>query len=145
MEIVMPKPEWGVKHSCTNCGARFYDMLRDPIVCPKCDTEIDVTVIAKPKRIRSGVTAATASKDVDRDEDLIDEEDREAGEDEEEEANIEEPPLDLGEDEEGEEEESEEEEEDELEEEDLEEFEDDVLLEEDEEEDEIEDDDLTKL
>jgi len=139
----MPKPEWGVKHSCTSCGARFYDMLRDPVVCPKCETEIDVTVIAKPKRVRAGVTATTASKDIERDEDLIEEE-AEAGEDEEEEeGNIEEPPLDLGEDEEGEEEESEEEED--LEEEELEDFEDDVLLEDEDEEDELEDDDLTKL
>src|SRR3546814_9225165 len=33
------KPEWGAKRICHNCGARYYDMRRDPIICPKCGTE----------------------------------------------------------------------------------------------------------
>ena len=33
----MTKPEWGTKRECTDCGARFYDMGKDPIVCPKCE------------------------------------------------------------------------------------------------------------
>ncbi len=32
----MSKPELGVKRLCANCGAKFYDLHRDPIVCPKC-------------------------------------------------------------------------------------------------------------
>jgi uncharacterized protein (TIGR02300 family) len=32
------KPELGAKHQCQNCGAKFFDMNRDPIVCPKCGT-----------------------------------------------------------------------------------------------------------
>ena len=27
----------GTKRTCTNCGERFYDLDRDPIVCPECD------------------------------------------------------------------------------------------------------------
>ena len=42
----MAKPEWGTKHECQSCGARFYDLKRDPIVCPKCET---VFVIEAPK------------------------------------------------------------------------------------------------
>lgn len=34
----MPKPEWGTKRACASCGARFYDLGKTPIVCPKCDT-----------------------------------------------------------------------------------------------------------
>jgi uncharacterized protein (TIGR02300 family) len=30
------KPELGAKHQCQNCGAKFFDLNRDPIVCPKC-------------------------------------------------------------------------------------------------------------
>jgi uncharacterized protein (TIGR02300 family) len=30
------KPELGVKRLCANCSAKFYDLHRDPIVCPKC-------------------------------------------------------------------------------------------------------------
>ena len=34
----MAKPELGGKHQCQNCGAKFFDLNRDPIVCPKCGT-----------------------------------------------------------------------------------------------------------
>ena len=34
----MAKPEWGTKRECLNCGARYYDLQRDPIVCPKCES-----------------------------------------------------------------------------------------------------------
>jgi uncharacterized protein (TIGR02300 family) len=30
------KPELGTKRSCPSCQTRFYDLSRDPIVCPKC-------------------------------------------------------------------------------------------------------------
>ena len=30
------KPELGAKRQCQNCGAKFFDLNRDPIVCPKC-------------------------------------------------------------------------------------------------------------
>src|SRR5215475_9192398 len=30
------KPELGTKRLCANCGAKFYDLSKDPIVCPKC-------------------------------------------------------------------------------------------------------------
>lgn len=32
----MAKPEWGLKRLCPSCGARFYDLLRDPVPCPTC-------------------------------------------------------------------------------------------------------------
>jgi uncharacterized protein (TIGR02300 family) len=32
------KPELGAKRQCQNCGARFFDLNRDPIICPKCGT-----------------------------------------------------------------------------------------------------------
>jgi uncharacterized protein (TIGR02300 family) len=32
----MSKTEWGVKRRCAKCEAPFYDMLRFPILCPKC-------------------------------------------------------------------------------------------------------------
>ena len=34
----MAKPELGAKRQCQNCGAKFFDMNKDPIVCPKCGT-----------------------------------------------------------------------------------------------------------
>lgn len=35
----MVKPELGLKRVCVACGAKFYDMLRSPVTCPKCGTE----------------------------------------------------------------------------------------------------------
>jgi uncharacterized protein (TIGR02300 family) len=32
------KPELGTKRQCQNCGAKFFDLNRDPIICPKCGT-----------------------------------------------------------------------------------------------------------
>jgi uncharacterized protein (TIGR02300 family) len=30
------KPELGTKRRCTSCDAKFFDLNKDPIVCPKC-------------------------------------------------------------------------------------------------------------
>jgi uncharacterized protein (TIGR02300 family) len=30
------KAELGTKRTCPSCAARFYDLLKNPIVCPKC-------------------------------------------------------------------------------------------------------------
>ncbi len=35
----MAKPELGTKRVCVSCAARFYDLTRQPAVCPKCNTE----------------------------------------------------------------------------------------------------------
>ncbi|HEX7389402.1 MAG TPA: FYDLN acid domain-containing protein [Acidiphilium sp.] len=35
----MAKPELGDKHTCVSCGARFFDLGKEPAICPKCATE----------------------------------------------------------------------------------------------------------
>jgi uncharacterized protein (TIGR02300 family) len=37
------KPELGTKRLCASCGARFYDLSKTPITCPKCGTLFEVT------------------------------------------------------------------------------------------------------
>ena len=32
----MARPELGMKRQCLSCGAKFYDLARDPATCPKC-------------------------------------------------------------------------------------------------------------
>jgi uncharacterized protein (TIGR02300 family) len=32
----LAKPELGMKRQCQSCGARFFDLSKNPIVCPKC-------------------------------------------------------------------------------------------------------------
>ena len=34
----MAKSELGTKRQCQNCGAKFFDLNKDPIICPKCGT-----------------------------------------------------------------------------------------------------------
>ena len=46
----MAKPELGSKRQCQNCGAKFFDLNRDPIVCPKCGT-IFQGVAARAERV----------------------------------------------------------------------------------------------
>ena len=49
----MAKPEWGAKRLCTSCGARFYDLGRQTIECPKCHTVLDPDQTTRIKRSRS--------------------------------------------------------------------------------------------
>jgi uncharacterized protein (TIGR02300 family) len=41
------KPELGTKRICASCGAKFYDLARDPIVCPKCGTLYQIVTSAR--------------------------------------------------------------------------------------------------
>jgi uncharacterized protein (TIGR02300 family) len=59
------KPEWGTKRICLNCGARFYDMNRDPITCPACATTIDPVAQSRPRRSRAAPKLAAAAAVVD--------------------------------------------------------------------------------
>ncbi len=57
----MAKPEWGNKRICQSCGAPFYDLQRDPIVCPKCSAVFDLESVLKSRRPR-GQPADSAAK-----------------------------------------------------------------------------------
>ena len=48
----MAKPEWGTKRICPSCGARYYDLMREPVMCPKCDTPFDPEAFLKSRRAR---------------------------------------------------------------------------------------------
>jgi uncharacterized protein (TIGR02300 family) len=45
------KPALGTKRICQGCEAKFYDLGKDPIVCPTCET---VYVVPKPEPARGG-------------------------------------------------------------------------------------------
>jgi uncharacterized protein (TIGR02300 family) len=56
------KPELGTKRLCTNCSAKFYDLNKDPIVCPKCHTVTELaTVAARPRPETAAATDAAAA------------------------------------------------------------------------------------
>ena len=46
----MAKPAWGKKRACTSCGTRFYDMKKNPAICPKCGMEDNLQPLLKPRR-----------------------------------------------------------------------------------------------
>ena len=54
----MAKPELGTKRLCGSCGAKFYDLSKDPIVCPKCATTF---VVVAPVSRRADAAAAAAA------------------------------------------------------------------------------------
>tara|TARA_B110000003_G_scaffold240177_1_gene246651 strand:+ start:628 stop:972 length:345 start_codon:yes stop_codon:yes gene_type:complete len=40
--MIMPKEEWGVKRVCPSCSIRFYDLKKDPLICPSCGHEFSL-------------------------------------------------------------------------------------------------------
>ncbi|MGE3332208.1 MAG: TIGR02300 family protein [Rhodospirillaceae bacterium] len=46
----MPKVDLGMKLTCESCGARFYDLNKQPGICPKCGTANARPVIFKASR-----------------------------------------------------------------------------------------------
>jgi len=46
------KAEWGAKHTCLSCSAKFYDMGRSPITCPACDAPFATAAPARTRRAR---------------------------------------------------------------------------------------------
>ncbi|RFB75524.1 TIGR02300 family protein [Methylovirgula sp. 4M-Z18] len=52
----MAKPELGMKHQCQNCGTKFFDLNRTPIVCPKCGTVFQAVPL--PRSPQRQTTAA---------------------------------------------------------------------------------------
>jgi len=58
------KPEWGVKRTCDGCGAKFYDLHRDPIICPKCDAKVDPVAVTRSQRTKASAAAVKAKPKV---------------------------------------------------------------------------------
>lgn len=60
----MTKAERGMKRVCSGCGAKFYDLNKDPIVCPVCET---VFTAKETTRAKPVAAAEKPSKEVDTD------------------------------------------------------------------------------
>lgn len=99
-ETRVAKPEWGTKRQCQSCGARFYDLDRDPIECPKCGAVFDRVALSRAKRSRPAPPAPKAKaplavpaeldSTIDTEENLSDDDDED---------DVIEDPSELGEDE----------------------------------------------
>jgi len=55
------KPELGTKRLCAGCGAKFYDLSKTPIVCPKCQTVYEIPVVTSRSRPDAAAAARAAA------------------------------------------------------------------------------------
>jgi uncharacterized protein (TIGR02300 family) len=58
------KPELGTKRLCGNCAAKFYDLGKDPIVCPKCHTVLQLAAVTSRSRPEPARAQAVAEEAV---------------------------------------------------------------------------------
>ena len=85
----MVKADLGTKRACPSCNARFYDLAKRPIECPKCGFSYEPEALFKQRRSRvvepaAGVVPAAESEDEEEEDE--DEDNESESEDEEEEA-----------------------------------------------------------
>src|SRR6476660_7775583 len=88
------KAELGTKRTCPSCGTKFYDLLKSPIVCPKCGVSFiaatllpskgDSPQAAAPKPVREAPPPAADAEEV-SDVELVSLEEVEEGGDQEDE------------------------------------------------------------
>jgi uncharacterized protein (TIGR02300 family) len=107
-EYPLAKPEWGTKRICPSCGTRYYDLLREQVICPKCSTPYDPEAFLRARRSRPVAPVekelAPVGDDVDLEAEDVEVADEEEAAvlvegDEEEEEEIIEDASELGEDE----------------------------------------------
>lgn len=58
----MARAAWGTKRTCPSCSARFYDLGRAPVVCPKCGGTFEPEAFTKSRRSRAAAAGAAAAK-----------------------------------------------------------------------------------
>jgi uncharacterized protein (TIGR02300 family) len=52
-----------MKRLCASCGAKFYDLGKAPIVCPKCGTTYEIPVVTARTRPDAAAARAAAARD----------------------------------------------------------------------------------
>lgn len=51
----MAELSWGVKRTCNACGVRFYDLRKNPVVCPKCGAICELQATNRSKKEKNVV------------------------------------------------------------------------------------------
>ncbi len=79
----MARPNLGSKRVCSSCGAKFYDLGKDPAICPECGAAHPQAGFLKPRRVKPLAPRAApkqpAPKDESEDDIALDDEDEEDG------------------------------------------------------------------
>lgn len=76
----MIKPDLGTKRVCPSCAARFYDLQKRPIECPKCAFTFEPEMLLKQRRTRVPEPAKPVEVAETDDEEVEETEDEEAEE-----------------------------------------------------------------
>jgi uncharacterized protein (TIGR02300 family) len=98
---VVVKADWGLKRTCQSCGARFYDLGKAEIVCPKCGAVFDPEASVKARRPKAvAAERAPAPEPVAEEEEVEVADAEEATTEEAEDEAVMEDTSELGEDEE---------------------------------------------
>ena len=84
----MIKPDLGTKRVCPSCAARFYDLQKRPIECPKCAYTFEPEVLLRQRRTRVPEPVVKAVVEAD-DEEAEAEDEEETADEEEEEVEVE--------------------------------------------------------
>src|SRR3982750_160618 len=84
------KPDLGTKRVCPSCAARFYDLQKRPIECPKCNFAFEPEMLLKQRRTRvpeaaKAVPVKEAAAVEDTEDEELEDEDAEAAADDDEE------------------------------------------------------------
>jgi uncharacterized protein (TIGR02300 family) len=61
------KAELGTKRTCPSCATRFYDLLKNPIVCPKCGANFVAASILPSKGDMPAMAPAPKPREVEAD------------------------------------------------------------------------------
>lgn len=64
------KDKWGVKRTCPECNAKFYDLGKNPIICPTCKAEFNPEELAKHSFAAKAKRAKKATPLLDEDDDV---------------------------------------------------------------------------
>lgn len=57
----------GTKRTCGKCDAKFYDLEKSPIICPKCGTNYDEYVAKRTKKTHKELTEDDVDLDIELD------------------------------------------------------------------------------
>jgi uncharacterized protein (TIGR02300 family) len=96
--VTLVKANLGIKRICPSCGARFYDLQKRPIECPKCAFSFEPEALYKQRRPRQPEPQPVAAAVVRDEENDEEEEETEEAELDEAEEIIEEPVLVVSDD-----------------------------------------------
>ncbi|HUO94143.1 MAG TPA: TIGR02300 family protein [Rhizomicrobium sp.] len=99
--LTLVKADLGTKRICPSCGARFYDLSKRPIECPKCAFSFEPEALYKQRRPRQPEPAPAVAVVGAEDDEETEEEEEETEDAEVEEAEevIDEAPLVVGDEE----------------------------------------------